>query len=227
MNVKELWRKWNGGVHRAPSQVNVQQCVYVVPRQVRAAGTGPHVREFGADLSRDGRAARDVPLASNYLLHAARDRSSAHVRDSASVSELQLWEDGVFMRPRRLDAVFMIIRESTRLVRRSPFHTDRRAQWRRPLCVALRGQVRAASCRRGLAPTRFELLSKVMAALAESNAARHIFCPSSNYIEYDNGKQFEDPVTCVPPQKEDWLTRKMNAPFEVRDSVLNFNVAST
>ena len=59
-----------------------------------------------------------------------------------------------------------------------------------------------------------ELLSKVMAALAESNAARHIFCPSSNYIEYDNGKQFEDPVTYVPPQKEDWLTRKMNAPFE-------------
>ena len=72
-----------------------------------------------------------------------------------------------------------------------------------------------------------ELLSKVMAALAESNAARHIFCPSSNYIEYDNGKQFEDPVKYVPPQKEDWLTRKMNAPFEKGESVLNFNVAST
>ena len=59
-----------------------------------------------------------------------------------------------------------------------------------------------------------ELLSKVMAALAESNAAKHIFCPSSQYIEYDNGKPFEDPVKYVPPQKEDWLTRKMNAPFE-------------
>ena len=72
-----------------------------------------------------------------------------------------------------------------------------------------------------------ELLSKVMAALAESNAARHIFCPSTNYIEYDNGKQFEDPVTYVPPQKEDWLTRKMNAPFEKGESALNFNFAST
>ena len=59
-----------------------------------------------------------------------------------------------------------------------------------------------------------ELLSKVMAALAESNAAKHIFCPRDNYIEYDNGKQFEDPIKYVPPQKEDWLTRKMNAPFE-------------
>ena len=42
-----------------------------------------------------------------------------------------------------------------------------------------------------------ELLSKVMAALAESNASKHIFCPSDNYIEYDNGKQFEDPVKYV------------------------------
>ena len=46
-----------------------------------------------------------------------------------------------------------------------------------------------------------ELLSKVMAALAESNAARHIFCPSTNYIEYDNGKQFEDPVKYVLTQR--------------------------
>ena len=41
-----------------------------------------------------------------------------------------------------------------------------------------------------------------------SNAAKHIFCPSSNYIEYDNGKQFEDPIKYVPPQQEDWLTRR-------------------
>ena len=42
------------------------------------------------------------------------------VRDSAwfpNVSDLQLWEDGVVAVPRRRDAVFMMIRESTRLAR--------------------------------------------------------------------------------------------------------------
>ena len=38
------------------------------------------------------------------------------------------------------------------------------------------------------------------------------FCPSSNYIEYDNGKHRRS-VKYVPPQQEDWLS-KMNAPFE-------------
>ena len=48
-------------------------------------------------------------------------KTKAEVRDSAlkfpSISQLEFWEDGVFMKPHRRDAVFMIMRASTRRVR--------------------------------------------------------------------------------------------------------------